>query len=98
MNRWTHPVELDLPDCGHQTVYGPYAAAALLMISWPEPEDEARAKAEKICLEALAGISSAEEAREAFLDAIDAIDTVSVRSQASAIEFQNLSAEPARVA
>ena len=95
MNRWTHPVELDLPDCGHQTVYGPYAAAALLMISWPEPEDEARAKAEKICLEALAGISSAEEAREAFLDAID---TVSIRSQAPAMAFQNLSAEPARVA
>lgn len=69
MRRWKTPVEIDLPACGHQTIHGPYAAAMLLMISWPTQDDAARDEAERVCLDAMRGAADFDDARNAFLAA-----------------------------
>lgn len=71
MSKWKTPVELTLDSAGHQTVHGPYAAAMLLVISWPTKNGTERERAERICLNAVDEPTEAEDAREAFLAAIE---------------------------
>ena len=71
MCKWKTPVELTLEGAGHQTVHGPYAAAMLLMISWPTQNGVERERAERLCLEAVEQKTKAAMAREAFLAAIE---------------------------
>ena len=71
MSKWKTPVELTLDSAGHQTVHGPYAAAMLLMISWPTKNGTERERAERMCLDAVDERIGAADAREAFLAAIE---------------------------
>ena len=71
MSKWKTPVELMLDGAGHQTVHGPYAAAMLLMISWPTQDGKERERAERMCLEAVDERIEAAEARKAFLAAME---------------------------
>jgi hypothetical protein len=72
MRKFKTPLDVDLPTCGHQTVHGPYAAAMLLMISWPTQDDPARDEAERVCLGAFRGAADLDDARDAFLAAAQA--------------------------
>ena len=71
MSKWKTPVALTIDATGHQTVHGPYAAAMLLMISWPTQNSREHKRAEQLCLEAVDQRIDAEVAREAFLAAIE---------------------------
>lgn len=71
MSKWKTPVELTLDSTNHQTVHGPYAAAMLLMISWPTQNGKERERAERMCLKAVNERIDAADAREAFLSAIE---------------------------
>ncbi|NVP58378.1 DUF982 domain-containing protein [Rhizobium sp. DBTS2] len=71
MSKWSAPVRLTLDGAGDQTVHGPYAAAMLLMISWPTKSGTQRDRAERMCLAAIKDATASEGARDAFLAAIE---------------------------
>ncbi len=71
MSKWSKPVRLTLEGAGQQTVHGSYAAAMLLMLSWPARGGTQRDRAEEVCLEAMTNSAVSESARDAFLAAAE---------------------------
>lgn len=70
MSRWSTPIRMTI-DGSQQTVHGPYAAAMLLMISWPTKTGPQRDRAERTCLAAVTDQAELETARDAFLAAAE---------------------------
>lgn len=67
---WDKPVELMIESSDHfHTVGNAREAVACLMTRWPTARDNAFAEARKLCMKAVDGTSSSDQARAAFIAA-----------------------------
>jgi len=67
---WTSPIHVEDPDTGRETtVTDTRQAKDILYHSWPAYHGSQFERAEHTCEEALAGHTSPDEARRAFIDA-----------------------------
>lgn len=68
---WDMPVIIQIPENGHQTVHGPFAALIFLLNHWPDVKGPTYHRAKSVCVAALEGEKTPEEAQEAFARAAE---------------------------